>query len=111
MNTEKLRFTLGDPPALQEPGDEYFCAQIHVIGNEVWLGRIAVYGLTVEDAEAMRARLLWSLQAPEAPDLWQYKSKHGELWHNCGDVGDAVKAKAEGYEIRALCIRRPLTEV
>ena len=110
MNTEKLRFTNGDPPEIAE-GDYCYLAQIHVIGNEVWLGRIAVYGLTAEDAEAMRERLLWALKAPEEPDLWQYKSKKGDLWHNCGDVTDAVKAKAEGYETRALTVRRQLREV
>lgn len=110
MNTEKLRFTNGDAPERAED-DQFYCAQIHVIGNEVWLGRIACYGETAEAAEALRERLLWSLKAPETADLWQYKSKKGEHWHNCGDVADAVKAKAEGYETRALTVRRQLREV
>lgn len=110
MNTEKLRFTTGDPPEVVE-GDTCYLAQIHVIGSEVWLGRIAVYGETAEAAEAMRKRLLWALKYPETADLWQYKSKKGEVWHNCEHVGEAVKAKAEGHETRALTVRRQLREV
>lgn len=110
MNTEKLRFTTGDPPEIQA-GDNFWLAQIHVIGDEVWLGRIAVYGLDAEGAEALRERVLWALKYPETADVWQYKSKKGDVWHNCESVVEAVKAKAEGYETRALTVRRQLREV
>lgn len=112
MNTERLKFiNPGDAICESKGKRSAWRAEIHVVGFEVWLSRIQVYGATKEDAEALRERLLFALSInQDKPDLFQYKSKHGEMWHNC-DGGEAAKAQGEGYEIRALFLRaRPPKE-
>jgi len=109
MNTEKLRFVAGETTVPE--GEQFFCSQIHVMSDQVWLSRIVAYGDTAEDAKGLRDRLMWALQAETAPTLWQYESKcRAGFWYDLADVGEAVRAKAEGYNIRSLFAKNPLPE-
>lgn len=118
MNQEKLKFIPGDvvmvPPA---DGDSpSWNAPITVVGQEVWLSRICVYGYNPDNAEALRARLLWALEQPTAPTQWQYKSvfdwdgNGGHVWVNLDNGGEAARVKGEGHEVRALYQKQPVRE-
>jgi hypothetical protein len=119
MNTEKLRFVKGGTVARVTADDPpSFEAQIDVIGEEVWLARICVYGYNPENAEGLRDRVLWGLEQPTVPAQWQYKSKldwgpEGDpdnVWIDLDNGGEAARLKGEGYEIRALYAKVPLPE-
>lgn len=126
MNEEPLKFIPGDTEQVLggidgEPGTYEAC--IHVVGSEVWLKRICVYGYEREGAEGLRDRLLWALAQPTVPAQWQFKRRepdgydadelpaYKEVWVNLDNGGEAARLKGEGYEIRALYAKQPLKEV
>lgn len=131
MNNEKLKFVAGEtteapPMDVIEAGDDVvsdslartFVSEIHVIGEDIWIGRITTCGYTSEDAEALRDRLLWALNQPIVPAQWQYLSKLDwesdeadgtkSTWINLDNGGEAARLKGEGYEIRALYTKQPI---
>lgn len=115
MNQEKLKFIPGDTIQVMPSdgaGSGGFESQIHVVGEEVWLCRINVYGYRQDDAEALRDRILWALEQPTVPAQWQYQSKEDpRWWENLKHGGEAAQMKGRGFEVRALYIKTPLPEV
>lgn len=120
MNQEKLRFVPAGTIAIKSPDlPDTYEAQIDVIGEEVWLARICVYGYSEENANGLRDRVLWGLAQPTVPTLWQYKSSFDwdteggdqRPWIDLDGGHEAARAKAEGHEIRALYAKQPLDEV
>jgi hypothetical protein len=129
MNTEKLRFVPGDTAEvapsehidIDDKGevvytDRTFMSEIHVMGEEVWMGRVAVVGRTYGDAEGLRDRLLWALDQPTVPAQWQYKPDWNVepavgAWVNLDHGGEACNMKAKGFETRALYVKQPLPGV
>lgn len=132
MNDEKLRFAPGDTTksytlevetsdnlgAAEEVLTPMFVSEIHVIGEDVWIGRVTACGYTAEAAEALRDRLLWALNQPTVPAQFQYYEPEGQDgtwqaagWLNLDNGGEAARLKGEGYEIRALYQKQPLNEV
>lgn len=116
MNQEKLKFIAeGDG---YESGDcGMFAADITVVGELIWYGRIQTYGGTPADAEQLRARLLWALEQPTVPTLWQgaYLVSEPEFtgqieWRNLEHGGEAAREKGKGFEVRALYTKNPLPE-
>lgn len=109
MNQEKLKFIRTEPAA--QAGDD-FVAEIHVVGEEVWLGRVCIFGSTAQDAEGLRERLLWALEQPTTPAQWQRYSPGGSEtdgeWINLDNGGEAARLKGQGYEIRALYLKQPI---
>lgn len=105
---EFIRFdSAGD--ATRSDDAEFWRADIHCYGEHLWLSRINAYGTTKEEAEALRDRILWSLDNPIHPELWQYQDKEDpDVWHNCADVGEVVRAKANGHNTRGLYLKKPL---
>lgn len=127
MNDETLRFAPGEtvevPPMEVVDVDDkgvsdclapLFISEIHVIGEEIWIGRVTAAGFTAEAAEALRDRLLWALQQPTVPAQWQRYSPGGTetdgQWVNLDNGGEAARLKGEGYEIRALYAKQPLVQ-
>lgn len=116
MNNEPLRFIPGPIARIvsTEEADSYE-AQIHVVGRDVWLARICVYGLNEDDANGLRERVLWGLQQQTVPTVWQWFGPDGWTDINAGSSldngGEAARLKGEGYEIRALYAKQPLKEV
>lgn len=117
MNEEKLRFVAGGTIMCEPRPDEApsWEAQIDVIGQEVWLARICVYGYSPENAESLRERVMWGLAQPTVPAQWQYLapldweavSGVEPVWVNLDNGGEAARLKGEGYEIRALYQKQP----
>ena len=116
MNDEKLRFVSGKTILIcVADAPDCYEATIHVIGEEVWLNRVCVYGVNEDDANGLRDRLLWALQQPTVPTLWQASypgtaPDDQECWVNLDNGGEAARLKGEGYEIRALYQKQPLKE-
>lgn len=118
MNEEKLRFVAGGTIAIKAPDlPDTHEAQIDVIGEEVWLARICVYGYSEENANGLRDRVLWGLAQPTVPAQWQFRSRFnwdndetGGQWVNLDNGGEAARLKGEGHEIRALYAKTPLPE-
>lgn len=120
MNEETLRFVPGETitsftlevdlnaDGSADTAAPVFVSEIHVIGEEVWIGRVTACGYTTEAAEGLRDRLLWALQQPTVPTQWQ--ANHNGAWHNLDNGGEAARLKGEGYEIRALYAKQPLVK-
>jgi hypothetical protein len=107
-DTDYLAFhSAGDAHRLGD--DDFWRADINVFGEKSWLSRINAFGETKEEAEALRDRLLWALSNPIHPELWQYQDmENPDVWHNCADVGEVVRAKANGHNTRGLYLKKPL---
>lgn len=117
MNQEKLKFIAeGDPYPSGDCG--MFAADITVVGELIWYGRIQTCGGSADDAEQLRARLLWALDQPTVPALWQVERRVSEPdftgqteWVNLDHGGEAAQEKSKGLKIRALYSKNPLPEV
>lgn len=117
MNQEMLKFIKGEtaqalPAEGFEPSGDYE-ALIHIVGKEVWLGRIAIYGASPDDAEGLRDRVLWALDQPTVPAQWQAAHDGCEIhptvdWFNIDNGGEAARLKGLGFRIRALYVKQPL---
>lgn len=130
MNEETLRFVPGETitsftlevdlnaDGSADTAAPVFVSEIHVIGEEVWIGRVTACGYTAEAAEALRDRLLWALQQPTVPAQWQrkqFRNSDQEIdpvfeWINLDNGGEAARLKGEGVEIRALYVKQPLVQ-
>jgi hypothetical protein len=128
MNTEKLRFVAGDTAEVErcehididDSGevvytDKTFMSEIHVMGEEIWMGRVAVVGRTYDDAEGLRDRLLWALDQPTVPAQWQASAAPFSMapdeeidWTNIDNGGEAARLKGKGYRVRALYTKQPV---
>lgn len=110
MNQEILKFIPAETGMTYPVDEAHAVSSIHVVGAEVWLARICVYGYRPDDAEALRDRVLWALRVPTVPELWQWQDEAGN-WHNLAHGGEAALKKGQGLEIRALYLKPPLEEV